>query len=87
MFHYIYILFSKKDNKLYTGFTNDLNRRYKEHTKGLVRSTKERRPLELIYFEGYKNEKDARRRENYLKTGWGRSYINKILTEYLKSKI
>ena len=65
--YYVYILKSKKDNKLYTGATNDLRRRFKEHNTGKVKSTKYRVPFELIYYEAYKAEKDARDREHNLK--------------------
>ena len=64
---YVYILKSKKDHELYIGSTNDLKRRLKEHNSGDVFSTRLRRPLELIYYEAYKAEKDARRREANLK--------------------
>ncbi len=64
---YVYILKSKKDNDLYIGSTNDLKRRFKEHNSGLVRSTKPRMPFELIYYEAYKSEHDARKREQNLK--------------------
>lgn len=64
---YIYILRSQKDNKLYTGSTNDLKRRFREHNLGLVFSTKNRIPFELIYYEAYKSEHDARHREKNLK--------------------
>ena len=46
---------------------NNLEWRVKEHNNGLVPSTKLRKPFELVYFEGYKSEKDARHRENNLK--------------------
>lgn len=64
---YVYVLKSKKDGMLYTGSTNDLKRRVMEHNKGLVDSTKQRRPFELVYYEAYKSEKDARSREHNLK--------------------
>lgn len=64
---YLYILKSKKDNNLYIGSTNDLKKRLVEHNKGLVFSTKLRKPPELIYYEAYKSEKDARIRESNLK--------------------
>jgi len=64
---YIYLLRSKKDDKLYIGFTDDLRRRLKEHNSGKSKSTKHRRPLELIYYEAYKLEQDARKRERNLK--------------------
>lgn len=40
---------AKKDNKLYTGFTKNLQLRFENHRKGKVESTKDRRPLKLIY--------------------------------------
>jgi len=67
--HYIYLLKSRKDEELYTGYTNNLDRRVQEHNKGQVASTKSRRPFELVYSEGYKSEEDARVRERNLKLG------------------
>lgn len=64
---YVYILKSKVDHHLYIGSTNDLRRRFDEHNKGLVRSTKSRVPLELRYYEAYFLEVDARHRESSLK--------------------
>ena len=64
---YVYLLKSKKDNDLYIGFTNNLQQRIKQHNNGSVPSTKLRRPFELVYYEGYKSEKDARHREQNLK--------------------
>ena len=63
---YVYILRSKRDHDLYLGSTNDLRRRFEEHNKGKVYSTKLRTPFELIYYEAYKAEKDARERENII---------------------
>ncbi len=64
---YTYIFRSKKDNKLYIGYTNDLKRRIEEHNSGTNESTKFRRPFELIYYEAYKAEQDAKKREDNLK--------------------
>ena len=49
-FYYVYVLLSDKDNKFYTGFASNLKRRFEEHCKGYVESTKNRRPLILIYY-------------------------------------
>ena len=49
--YYTYVLKSSKDNKLYIGHTNNLKKRLVEHNKGVVDSTKSRRPLKLIYYE------------------------------------
>ncbi len=64
---YVYVLKSQKDGNCYIGSTPDLKRRLKEHNDGLVISTKPRRPFELIYYEAFKSEKDARKREHSLK--------------------
>jgi putative endonuclease len=52
---------------MYIGSTTDLKRRFQEHNSGKVQSTKHRAPFELIYYESYKSEKDAREREHNLK--------------------
>lgn len=83
--HYVYILFSKKDKKLYTGCTNDLKKRLLKHNAGGVRSTKERKPFVLIHYEAYLNKEDAFKREKWLKSGWGRNHLLKSLAETLKS--
>ncbi len=64
---YVYILKSKRDSQLYTGSTSDLRKRFKEHNDGRVFSTKSRQPFDIIYYEAYKSEKDARKRESNLK--------------------
>ena len=77
---YTYVLKSKKDEKLYVGFCEDLKRRFKEHEEGLVEATKDRRPLELIYYESCKDKHDAIKREKSLKTGFGRAYLKRRIT-------
>ena len=80
MFYFVYVLKSKKDNKRYIGFTDSLERRISEHNSGLVKSTKNRRPLELIYFEKFETKSEAMNREKYFKTGFGRAFLkNKSL--------
>lgn len=83
MFYYVYILFSEKDGKNYTGFTKNLRLRFKQHQQGLVESTKNRRPFKLIYYESCLSQKDATRREKYLKTYHGKCFIKNRLKSYL----
>jgi putative endonuclease len=78
--YYLYVLKSKKDEKIYIGFTIDLKLRFQKHNNGEVRSTKYRCPLELIYYEAYKDEKIARRRERQLKSGKAHIALKKRLT-------
>lgn len=82
--HYVYVLLSKIDNKLYTGYTNDLKQRLQKHNAGKVQTTRHRRPLGVIYYEAYLDEQDARKRERFFKSGWGRNYIAKQLEGTLK---
>jgi len=82
---YTYVLRSLKDGKLYTGFSPDLRARLKKHRAGKVLATKNRLPVDVIYYEAYINERDARERERYLKTGWGRNYVHKILKNTLQN--
>lgn len=85
--HYVYVLQSKKDGNFYTGCTNDLKKRFLLHDNGKILSTKNRNPFLLIYYEAFLNQKDAFAREQWLKTGWGRNHINKILNNYLTEKL
>jgi len=83
MFYYIYVLKSNRDKKLYTGYTNNLKLRFEQHQKGLVVSTKNRRPLKLIYYEACLDRKDATHREKYLKTYLGKMFLKNRLKSYL----
>jgi len=80
---YIYILQSKKDKQFYTGYTADLKKRLNEHNSGKVFSTKNRIPFDLVYYEACLNQNDATHREKYLKTAWGKKYIEHRLKNYL----
>ena len=81
--YYTYVLYSKKDGDFYTGFTQDLKLRFDQHNKGQVESTKDRKPIKLIYYEACLNRDDATHREKYLKTYHGKAYIKKRLKSYL----
>jgi len=75
-----------KDNYFYTGYTNNLKERIDEHNNGKVKSTKNRRPLILAYFEGCLNQQDATHREKYLKTTYGKRYIKNRLKNYFSDE-
>lgn len=63
------------------GHTKDLKNRIVQHNKGLVNSTKFRRPLKLIYYEACVVLEDAIKRERALKTGFGRAYLKRRLSD------
>lgn len=83
VYFYVYVLRSLSDQKFYVGFTRNLRRRVQDHEKGLVPSTKQRNPFELVYWEGCLDQADATRREKYLKSSWGKRYIKSRLRSYL----
>jgi putative endonuclease len=64
---YIYVIKSKRDGSIYTGYTKDLIKRMKEHNTGKSIHTKNKYPYELIYYESYKSMAAAKFRENNLK--------------------
>lgn len=66
---YVYVLKSLKDGDIYTGYSSNLKARVKRHNDGLVKSTKSRRPLKLIYYQAFLSKKDAVKEELYLKSG------------------
>lgn len=81
--HYVYVLQSEKDKKFYTGYTRNLKLRFEQHLKGYSKSTVDRRPLKLVYYEVCLSQADATKREKYLKTYHGKMFIRKRLKSYL----
>lgn len=81
---YNYILKSKKNGQMYTGYTVDLRKRFKEHNDGKSTYTKHRGPYEIIYYEASLDKNDAKAREKYLKSGKGKRYIKSRLKRFLK---
>ena len=71
-----------KDKKFYSGSSDDLKSRFEQHQKGKVLSTKNRRPLELIYYESCLDKKDAMKREKYFKTYKGKLFLRNRLKSY-----
>lgn len=82
-YYYTYILKSEKDGKLYTGYTKNLKLRFEQHIKGLIESTKNRKPLKLIYYEACLNQQDATKREKYLKTYLGKMFLRNRLARWI----
>ena len=80
---YTYVLQSEVDGNFYAGSTKDLKLRFDQHKKGYVESTKDRRPLKLIYYEACLNQDDALKRERYFKTYNGKRFIHKRIKSYL----
>lgn len=81
--YYVYVLFSQKDKGLYIGYSTNLKNRILQHSQGKVQSTKYRRPLTLIHYEYFIDITDAKEREEFLKSGFGREQLRKSLKRTL----
>lgn len=79
MKYFVYVLRSLRNNRFYTGSTNNLERRIKEHNEGRSKYTKLTKPFGLIYKEKYDNRVMAYKREMFLKSGKGRELLKKLL--------
>lgn len=76
--YYIYVL-KCKDDKLYTGCTQDLKERIQRHESGHVPATAPRLPVKLISYTAISDKYKAFEFEKYLKSGSGRAFIKKHL--------
>lgn len=79
--YYVYVIKSLKDDYIYTGHTDNLKKRFNEHNEGEVKSTSKRKPFKLLYYEACNLLEDAIRREKSLKTGFGRAYLKRRLSD------
>ncbi|MEK7527279.1 MAG: GIY-YIG nuclease family protein [Patescibacteria group bacterium] len=81
--YYVYVLHSGKDDKFYTGYSENLKSRLEQHKSGQVTSTRDRRPLKLVYYEACLDKRDATHREKYLKTHFGKLFLKNRIKSYL----
>ena len=72
----VYVLYSREYNKIYIGYTSDMEQRLLSHNELWKKGwTKRYRPWELIYEETYEFKAAAMKREKELKTAVGRKFI------------
>jgi putative endonuclease len=80
-----YVYFLKLSNgDIYKGMTEDLKRRFYQHQRGGVESTKNYLPADLIGYEAYRLKSDAERREKFLKNTEGRRLFKQQYRDVLK---
>ena len=79
---YVYIIYSIKTDRYYTGYCSDIETRIVKHNLGATASTRSGIPWKLVYFETFENKADAIRRELEIKRKKSRKYI-----EYLVSTL
>ena len=76
--YFVYVLRSRLNGRFYTGMTQDVENRVREHNSGRVRSTKAYIPYDLVYQETLDSRRSAREREKYLKSAAGKRFLTKF---------
>ena len=72
---FVYVLRSEQDGRLYVGMSADVEKRLREHNSGRTKSTKGYRPWNLVHKEAFPDRETARKREKYLKSGYGKQWL------------
>ncbi len=76
----VYVLESEKDGIWYVGFTENIERRLKEHNSGRSKFTSGHFPWKIIYIEEVSERVEARNREKYFKSAAGKRFITKQIS-------
>jgi putative endonuclease len=79
--NYVYVIWDSESRKFYIGYTQNIDRRISEHKRDACHTTQRYAEKSLVYYEAFKCETDARRRERYLKSSNGRKGLKLILRE------
>ncbi|OGW67627.1 MAG: hypothetical protein A3A88_04465 [Nitrospirae bacterium RIFCSPLOWO2_01_FULL_62_17] len=77
--HYVYILLNEAKTRTYTGVSDDIEKRLKEHNEGKVKSSRHYRPHRVIYTEEFQTLSEARQKERFYKSTTGRRRLKEIL--------
>ena len=75
----VYIIYSEKADRYYTGITNDIEWRLERHNAGWGRFTKRGIPWKIVHTEDFKKKSDALKREREIKSRKSRTYIESII--------
>ena len=83
--YYVYLLQNTEDRSWYIGYSANLRQRLAQHQTGKgARTTARKKGWKLVYYEAYLDERDAKGRERFLKSGSGRTFLKKQLAHFLK---
>lgn len=74
----VYILYSERANKHYTGYTSNLDMRLLSHNHLGKDWTARHRPWKLIYTKKFEKKQEAATHEKWLKSGVGRDYVKTL---------
>ena len=81
--HFVYILQSEKDNTYYKGYSEDIQKRLKQHNNGESRYTSTKIPWKIVYFEKFETKRDALIREKQIKR-FNSDYLKKLIDSFDK---
>ncbi|WP_422079905.1 GIY-YIG nuclease family protein [Ulvibacterium sp.] len=85
--YFVYALWSERYDRIYVGFSNDPDRRLREHNSGKDGFTKRYVPWQRFYMEQAEDATEARKKEKYYKSGWGRKRLKSILEEWQSGRM
>ena len=80
--HFVYVLWSARIQKRYVGSSDNVHERLRQHNSGGSRFTSRGIPWQLVHVEEYETKTEARKRENVLKSGIGRKWLDQQYPEY-----
>ncbi|WP_140937070.1 GIY-YIG nuclease family protein [Sphingobacterium lumbrici] len=78
MNYFVYAIKSEKDGRIYVGLSANPYKRLDEHNSGKTKSTKGFIPWTLIYIEEVDSRIEAREKEKYYKSGFGKEYLKAL---------
>jgi putative endonuclease len=77
----LYILYSKRLDRYYVGYTNDLLRRLTEHNRIKGKFTDAGIPWILVYSESFETKRGAMDREKYIKSRKSKKFITELVAQ------
>ena len=80
LMYFVYILYSEKCNRYYTGYAADVQVRLNRHNAGYVKATHNCRPYKLCAIKAFATETDARKEEARIKKQKSRKYIETLIS-------
>ena len=78
MKYFVYAIKSELDGRIYVGFSEDVEKRLKEHNSGKTKSTKGFRPWDIIFTQECDSRIEARKLEKYYKSGIGKEKLKQL---------
>ena len=77
--YFVYVLSSEICDRLYIGSSADPDERLRSHNSGKVKSSRSYKPWKRVLLEQIETKSSALKREKYLKSGWGRKTLKKLI--------